>query len=100
MSLEHIVFLKNIICILNALLLAAAIWFETGFSQINPGYFIMLAVVLGPILLWNSWLYHGFFETEGSRLIVSYKLFQVIGLLMVFSLFMAMVFFYDWNKYL
>ncbi len=96
MSVAHIVIYRNILCAINFVIATVGFHFEGGFSEPNLIQLGGLFVLLSPIVIWNHWLYEGLFESGRSRFLVSYKNFQVIGLLIVIAVFLSITLAYDW----
>ena len=99
MSVAHIVLYRNILCAINFVIAAVGFYFEGGFSEPTLVQLGGLFILLSPIAIWNRWLYEGLFESERSRLLISYKSFQVIGLLMVIAVFLSITVAYDWGMH-
>jgi len=71
-------------------------YLEGGFNDFSAMQIGGLIMLLSPMVLWNRWLYDGLFESERSRLLICYKSFQVIGLLMVIAVLLSITFAYNW----
>ena len=99
MSLEKIILIKGILCVCNVIAGFIGLIHEEVFSKHLVVNILMLLILLSPIFIWNRWLYEGMFESEQSRMIISYKGFQVIGLLMALMVFLSMTLAYDWNAH-
>jgi len=100
MTIENIIRSKNIVCIINLALTVVGLHMEGAFNHIGMTKLaIGIFGLLSPIFLWNRWLYEGLFESERSRLLLSYKSFQVIGLLMVIVVFLSLTLAYDWGAH-
>lgn len=99
MTIENIIRSKNIICGVNFIILSVAFYLEGGFEQPSITEIAGLLGLSFSPLIWNRWLYEGLFESERSKLIVSYKSFQVIGLLMAVAVFLSITLAYDWGAH-
>ena len=70
--------LKTLICVLNVVLGSVAL--AAHGELFGRAILGVLIVGLGPIV-WNEWLHKELFSTERGRLIMTYRNFEMIGLL-------------------
>ncbi len=91
MTLRTIIHLKIFLSIVGFVLAGYSAVQQDPFSEWPLAAFAGWLTILSPAILWNRWLYEGMFEEEKTRKIISYRMFQLVGMLMALALAFSML---------